>query len=73
MAYTEAAQAMVQYYKEKPAMINDDKLLIRMSKRYRELQLKVICISCLGVSCEVVLICIIWFSDNEKDSSLIYP
>ncbi|XP_060624374.2 RNA-binding protein 20 isoform X1 [Anolis sagrei] len=40
MAYTEAAQAMVQYYKEKPAIINDDKLLIRMSKRYRELQLK---------------------------------
>ncbi|KAJ6669063.1 hypothetical protein lerEdw1_007872 [Lerista edwardsae] len=40
MAYTEAAQAMVQYYKEKPAMINEDKLLIRMSKRYRELQLK---------------------------------
>lgn len=42
MAYTEAAQAMVEYYKEKPAMINDDKLLIRMSKRYKELQLKVI-------------------------------
>lgn len=41
MAYSEAAQAMVQYYKEKPAMINDDKLLIRMSKRYKELQLKV--------------------------------
>nr|XP_056706429.1 RNA-binding protein 20 [Euleptes europaea] len=40
MAYTEAAQAMVQFYKEKPAMINDDKLLIRMSKRYQELQLK---------------------------------
>ncbi|KAG8135635.1 hypothetical protein E2320_008643, partial [Naja naja] len=40
MAYTEAAQAMVEYYKEKPAMINDDKLLIRMSKRYKELQLK---------------------------------
>ncbi|KAH0623755.1 hypothetical protein JD844_006858 [Phrynosoma platyrhinos] len=40
MAYTEAAQAMVQYYKEKPAMINDEKLLIRMSKRYKELQLK---------------------------------
>ncbi|XP_044294464.1 RNA-binding protein 20 isoform X4 [Varanus komodoensis] len=40
MAYSEAAQAMVQYYKEKPAMINDEKLLIRMSKRYRELQLK---------------------------------
>uniref|UniRef100_A0A8C3P4S6 RNA binding motif protein 20 n=1 Tax=Chrysemys picta bellii TaxID=8478 RepID=A0A8C3P4S6_CHRPI len=40
MAYTEAAQAMVQYYQEKPAMINDDKLLIRMSKRYKELQLK---------------------------------
>ncbi|XP_077311184.1 RNA-binding protein 20 isoform X1 [Lithobates pipiens] len=40
MAYTEAAEAMVQYYQEKPAMINDEKLLIRMSKRYRELQLK---------------------------------
>uniref|UniRef100_A0A7M4EY86 RNA binding motif protein 20 n=1 Tax=Crocodylus porosus TaxID=8502 RepID=A0A7M4EY86_CROPO len=40
MAYCEAAQAMVQYYKEKPAMISDDKLLIRMSKRYKELQLK---------------------------------
>uniref|UniRef100_A0A8C4WSF6 RNA binding motif protein 20 n=1 Tax=Gopherus evgoodei TaxID=1825980 RepID=A0A8C4WSF6_9SAUR len=40
MAYTETAQAMVQYYQEKPAMINDDKLLIRMSKRYKELQLK---------------------------------
>ncbi|XP_048362541.1 RNA-binding protein 20 isoform X2 [Sphaerodactylus townsendi] len=40
MAYTEAAQAMVQFYKEKPAMINEDKLLIRMSKRYKELQLK---------------------------------
>nr|XP_020635490.1 RNA-binding protein 20 isoform X2 [Pogona vitticeps] len=40
MAYTEAAQAMVQYYKETPAMINDEKLLIRMSKRYKELQLK---------------------------------
>ncbi|XP_069835892.1 RNA-binding protein 20 isoform X2 [Dendropsophus ebraccatus] len=40
MAYTEAAEAMVQYYKEKPAMMDDEKLLIRMSKRYRELQLK---------------------------------
>ncbi|KAM4704345.1 RNA-binding protein 20 [Rhinophrynus dorsalis] len=40
MAYTEAAEAMVQFYQEKPAMINDEKLLIRMSKRYRELQLK---------------------------------
>ncbi|XP_068114801.1 RNA-binding protein 20 isoform X2 [Hyperolius riggenbachi] len=40
MAYTEAAEAMVQYYQEKPAMINDEKLLIRMSKRYKELQLK---------------------------------
>ncbi|XP_071985691.1 RNA-binding protein 20 isoform X2 [Engystomops pustulosus] len=40
MAYTEAAEAMVQYYKEKPAMMNDEKLLIRMSKRYKELQLK---------------------------------
>ncbi|KAM8924699.1 RNA-binding protein 20 [Pelodytes ibericus] len=40
MAYTEAAEAMVQYYQEKPAMINDEKLLIRMSKRYQELQLK---------------------------------
>ena len=41
MAYTEAAQAMVQYYQEKPAMINGEKLLIRMSTRYKELQLKV--------------------------------
>ncbi|XP_063290668.1 RNA-binding protein 20 [Pelobates fuscus] len=40
MAYIEAAEAMVQYYQEKPAMINDEKLLIRMSKRYQELQLK---------------------------------
>ncbi|XP_075071810.1 RNA-binding protein 20 isoform X2 [Mixophyes fleayi] len=40
MAYTEAAEAMVQFYQEKPAMINEEKLLIRMSKRYRELQLK---------------------------------
>ncbi|XP_018080451.1 RNA-binding protein 20 isoform X2 [Xenopus laevis] len=40
MAYTEAAEAMVQFYQEKPAMINDEKLLIRMSKRYKELQLK---------------------------------
>ncbi|XP_078499890.1 RNA-binding protein 20 isoform X2 [Lissotriton helveticus] len=40
MAYSEAAQAMVQFYKETPAMINDEKLLIRISKRYRELQLK---------------------------------
>ncbi|XP_029466217.1 LOW QUALITY PROTEIN: RNA-binding protein 20 [Rhinatrema bivittatum] len=40
MAYTEAAQAMVQFYQEKPATINDEKLLIRMSKRYKELQLK---------------------------------
>ncbi|KAM6971895.1 RNA-binding protein 20 [Aplochiton taeniatus] len=40
MAYLEAAQAMVQYYQLTPAMINDQKLLIRMSKRYKELQLK---------------------------------
>ncbi|XP_014345592.1 RNA-binding protein 20 isoform X2 [Latimeria chalumnae] len=40
MAYTEAAQAMVQYYQQKPAMINEEKLLIRMSKRYRELKPK---------------------------------
>ncbi|KAG8517403.1 RNA-binding protein 20 [Galemys pyrenaicus] len=40
MAYTEAAQAMVQYYHEKSAVINGEKLLIRMSKRYKELQLK---------------------------------
>nr|6SO9_A Chain A, RNA-binding protein 20 [Mus musculus]6SOE_A Chain A, RNA-binding protein 20 [Mus musculus] len=40
MAYTEAAQAMVQYYQEKPAIINGEKLLIRMSTRYKELQLK---------------------------------
>ncbi|MBN3297211.1 RBM20 protein, partial [Amia calva] len=41
MAYVEAAQAMVQYYQQTPATINDQKLLIRMSKRYKELQLKV--------------------------------
>lgn len=41
MAYVEAAQAMVQYYQLTPAMINNQKLLIRMSKRYKELQLKV--------------------------------
>ncbi|XP_072527445.1 RNA-binding protein 20 [Salminus brasiliensis] len=40
MAYVEAAQAMVQYYQLQPAKINDQKLLIRMSKRYKELQLK---------------------------------
>ncbi|EHB09723.1 Putative RNA-binding protein 20, partial [Heterocephalus glaber] len=40
MAYTEAAQAMVQFYQEKSAVINGEKLLIRMSKRYQELQLK---------------------------------
>ncbi|XP_028827036.1 RNA-binding protein 20 isoform X2 [Denticeps clupeoides] len=40
MAYVEAAQAMVQYYQLKPATINDQKVLIRMSKRYQELQLK---------------------------------
>lgn len=41
MAYVEAAQAMVQYYQLTPAMVNNQKLLIRMSKRYKELQLKV--------------------------------
>lgn len=41
MAYVEAAQAMVQYYQLSPATINGQKLLIRMSKRYKELQLKV--------------------------------
>uniref|UniRef100_A0A8C5HH04 RNA binding motif protein 20 n=1 Tax=Gouania willdenowi TaxID=441366 RepID=A0A8C5HH04_GOUWI len=40
MAYVEAAQAMVQYYQLTPALINGQKLLIRMSKRYKELQLK---------------------------------
>ncbi|KAM4750386.1 RNA-binding protein 20 [Anableps anableps] len=40
MAYVEAAQAMVQYYQLTPATINNQKLLIRMSKRYKELQLK---------------------------------
>ncbi|KAK7930121.1 hypothetical protein WMY93_006516 [Mugilogobius chulae] len=40
MAYVEAALAMVQYYQLTPAMINNQKLLIRMSKRYKELQLK---------------------------------
>lgn len=41
MAYVEAAQAMVQYYQLTPATLNNEKLLIRMSKRYKELQLKV--------------------------------
>lgn len=41
MAYVDAAQAMVQYYQLTPALINNQKLLIRMSKRYKELQLKV--------------------------------
>uniref|UniRef100_A0A671MXR5 RNA binding motif protein 20 n=1 Tax=Sinocyclocheilus anshuiensis TaxID=1608454 RepID=A0A671MXR5_9TELE len=40
LAYVEAAQAMVQYYQLQPATINGHKLLIRMSKRYKELQLK---------------------------------
>ncbi|KAG5830901.1 hypothetical protein ANANG_G00298130 [Anguilla anguilla] len=40
MAFVEAAQAMVQYYQLNPATINDQKLLIRISKRYQELQLK---------------------------------
>ncbi|CAL1601773.1 unnamed protein product [Knipowitschia caucasica] len=40
MAYVEAALAMVQYYQLTPATINTQKLLIRMSKRYKELQLK---------------------------------
>lgn len=41
MAYVQAAQAMVQYHQLTPATINNQKLLIRMSKRYKELQLKV--------------------------------
>ncbi|XP_061088760.1 RNA-binding protein 20-like isoform X2 [Conger conger] len=40
MAFVEAAQAMVKYYQLNPATINEQKLLIRMSKRYKELQLK---------------------------------
>ncbi|KAJ8360210.1 hypothetical protein SKAU_G00167350 [Synaphobranchus kaupii] len=40
MAFMEAAQAMVQYYQLNPATIDDQKLLIRMSKSYKELQLK---------------------------------
>ncbi|KAK1166681.1 RNA-binding protein 20 [Acipenser oxyrinchus oxyrinchus] len=40
MAYAEAAQAMVQFYQQTPAMVHEQKLLIRMSKRYKELQLK---------------------------------
>ncbi|MGH0155972.1 UNVERIFIED_CONTAM: hypothetical protein FKN15_031479 [Acipenser sinensis] len=40
MAYAEAAQAMVQYYQQTPATVHEQKLLIRMSKRYKELQLK---------------------------------
>ncbi|MGH0129067.1 UNVERIFIED_CONTAM: hypothetical protein FKN15_015666, partial [Acipenser sinensis] len=40
MAYAEAAQAMVQYYQQTPATVHEQKLLIRLSKRYKELQLK---------------------------------
>ncbi|XP_041124156.1 RNA-binding protein 20-like [Polyodon spathula] len=40
MAYAEAAQAMVQYYQQTPATVHDQKLLIRISKCYKELQLK---------------------------------
>lgn len=54
MAYIEAAQAMVQYHQLTPAMINNQKLLIRMSKRYKELQLKVklkYSLNCIFLGC----------------------
>lgn len=57
MAYIEAAQAMVKYYQLQPAMINDQKLLIRMSKRYKELQLKVSLVwDAVAFSCDFHLI-----------------
>ncbi|XP_078268948.1 RNA-binding protein 20 [Rhinoraja longicauda] len=40
MAYPEAAQAMVQFYQQKPPAIDEQQLLVRMSKQYRELKLK---------------------------------
>ncbi|XP_067858213.1 RNA-binding protein 20 isoform X2 [Heptranchias perlo] len=40
MAYPEAAQAMVQFYQQKPPVINEQQLLVRMSKQYKELKLK---------------------------------
>ncbi|XP_059508882.1 RNA-binding protein 20 isoform X2 [Stegostoma tigrinum] len=40
MAYHEAAQAMVQFYQQKPPAINEQQLLVRMSKQYKELKLK---------------------------------
>ncbi|XP_078421299.1 RNA-binding protein 20 [Cetorhinus maximus] len=40
MAYPEAAQAMVQFYQQKPPAINEQQLLVRMSKQYKELKLK---------------------------------
>ncbi|XP_062927303.1 RNA-binding protein 20 isoform X2 [Mobula hypostoma] len=41
MAYPEAAQAMVQFYQQKPPAIGEQQLLVRMSKQYKELKLKV--------------------------------
>ncbi|XP_069756183.1 RNA-binding protein 20 isoform X2 [Narcine bancroftii] len=40
MAYPEAAQAMVQFYQHKPPAIDEQQLLVRMSKQYKELKLK---------------------------------
>lgn len=40
MAYPEAAQAMVQFYQQKPPAIDEQQLLVRMSKQYKELKLK---------------------------------
>ncbi|XP_072882946.1 RNA-binding protein 20 isoform X1 [Hemitrygon akajei] len=40
MAYPEAAQAMVQFYQQKPPAIGEQQLLVRMSKQYKELKLK---------------------------------
>ncbi|XP_038629553.1 RNA-binding protein 20 isoform X2 [Scyliorhinus canicula] len=40
MAYPEAAQAMVQFYQQKLPANNEQQLLVRMSKQYKELKLK---------------------------------
>eukprot|EP00062_Callorhinchus_milii_P017868 gi/632970717/ref/XP_007901804.1/ PREDICTED: RNA-binding protein 20 [Callorhinchus milii] len=40
MAYPEAAQAMVQFYQQKPPVFSEQQLLVRMSKQYKELKLK---------------------------------
>uniref|UniRef100_A0A3Q3GT06 RNA binding motif protein 20 n=1 Tax=Labrus bergylta TaxID=56723 RepID=A0A3Q3GT06_9LABR len=87
MAYVDAAQAMVQYYQLTPAMISNQKLLIRMSKRYKELQLKKpgkdseMYISMLTQQCSVscfgfMLVLkgdICWIKKSVKVMCFIYP